>query len=174
MVSDYKFHLFCKRLKKEKWRLSKDLSPAMMLLIFYCCLWMSRLWEPSIGCTELPGRSLSPGSLPCHETPRRPYRHHYRCSCPCKRDDGVPTLPSPRALHICTLPGTASPPQLPPCPVYGLQDAADFCRERNQRHFGEGKDKNSERVWEILPFPSFKRQEKYQRNCFLGKTQRFK
>lgn len=26
MVSDYKFHLFCKRLKKEKWRPNRDLS----------------------------------------------------------------------------------------------------------------------------------------------------
>lgn len=37
MVSDYKFHLFCKRLKKEKWRLCKDLSPAVMPMIFHCC-----------------------------------------------------------------------------------------------------------------------------------------
>jgi len=81
MVSDYKFHLFCKRLKKEKWRLGKDLSPAMMLLIFHCCLWVSRLGEPSVGCTELPGRGLPPGSPPCRETPRRPYGHRYRCSC---------------------------------------------------------------------------------------------
>lgn len=62
MVSDYKFHFFCKRLKKEKWRLGKDLSPAMMLLIFHCCLWMSHLWKPSVGCKELSGRMVSPGS----------------------------------------------------------------------------------------------------------------
>lgn len=62
MVSDYKFHFFCKRLKKEKWRLGKDLSPAMMLLIFHCCLWMSHLWKPSAGCKELSGRMFSPGS----------------------------------------------------------------------------------------------------------------
>lgn len=48
MVSDYKFHLFCKCLKKEKWRLSKDLSLAMMLMIFHCCLWVSHRWEPGL------------------------------------------------------------------------------------------------------------------------------
>lgn len=73
MVSDYKFHLFCERLKKEKWRFSKDLSPAMMLLIFHCCLWMTRLWEPNVGCTELSGRIPS-----CHEKFQYPDGHHYR------------------------------------------------------------------------------------------------
>lgn len=73
MVSDYKFHLFCKRLKKEKWRFSKDLSPAMMLLIFHCCLWMTWLGEPNVGCTELSGRIIS-----CHEKFQYPCGHHYR------------------------------------------------------------------------------------------------
>lgn len=77
MVSDYKFHLFCKRLKKEKWRFSKDLSPAMMLLIFHCCLWLTQLGEPNVGCTELSGRILS-----CHEKFQYPYGHRYRVPVP--------------------------------------------------------------------------------------------
>ena len=38
MVSDYKFHLFRKRLKKEKWRPNRDLSMPGMGIFYYCCV----------------------------------------------------------------------------------------------------------------------------------------
>lgn len=140
MVSDYKFHLFCKCLKKEKWRFSKDLSSAMMLLIFHCCLWTTQLWEPNVGCIELSGRILL-----CHEKIHYPYGHHYR----------VPVL---QTLLLTVF--------------MGCKMQLTFTK-REIIISGEGKAKTSECVWEI-PFPLFKCQEKYQRNCFLGKTQGFK
>lgn len=118
MVSDYKFHLFCKRLKKEKWRLGKDLSLAMMLMIFHCCLQMSHLWEPGAGCAELP-LTRQPTRL---QSSRHPYGHLYGCSCLCTPSDELHVLPSPRAPHVCTLAGTAPRSHLPPCAVYGLRD----------------------------------------------------
>lgn len=37
MVSDYKFHLFSKHLKKEKWRPNGDLSmPGMRIFHYFC------------------------------------------------------------------------------------------------------------------------------------------
>lgn len=38
MASDYKFHLFRKRLKKEKWRPNRDLSMPEMGIFYYCCM----------------------------------------------------------------------------------------------------------------------------------------
>lgn len=137
MVSDYKFHLFCKRLKKEKWRFSKDLSPAMMLLIFHCCLWMTQMWEPNVGCTELSGRILS-----CHE------KFQY-------------LMDTTTELLYCKLSLFMG------CKMQLISTKREIIIS------GKGRLKPVS-VCGKIPFPLFKCQEKYQRNCFLGKTQGFK
>lgn len=159
MVSDYKFHLFCKRLKKEKWRLGKDLSLAMMLMIFHCCLRMSHPWEPGVGCTGLPARSLSPGSPQRLQSSWHPYRHRHGCSCLRTPSEELLVLPSPRALHVCTLAGSAPRSHLPPGAVYGLQGEADSRRARNLNHFGAGMETASACGQYYLFFP-FKCQKK--------------
>lgn len=123
MVSDYKFHLFCKRLKKEKWRLGKDLSLAMMLMIFHCCLRMSHPWEPGVGCTELPARSLSPGSPPGCKAP----------GIPTDTATDAPACAHPAMSSLCCLPHvpcTSAPSQAPLLAPTSLQARFTACKAR--------------------------------------------
>lgn len=53
MVSDYKFHLFRKRLKKEKWRPNRDLSMPSRSIFHLCCVAAA----PPRGSTEGPLRA---------------------------------------------------------------------------------------------------------------------
>lgn len=166
MVSDYKFHLFCKRLKKEKWRLSKDLSPAMMLLIFHYCWWMSRLWEPSVGCTELPGRSPLARQLALR-TPLQdaPARANAMTGCP-------------RCLpHVQQTSAPSQAPLLPSTSLHtllmGYKTRLTFAEREINITSGKGRTKTVSVCGKYYLLPAFRCQEKYQRNCFLGKTQRF-
>lgn len=65
MVSDYKFHLFRKCLKKEKWRPNRDLSMPAMSIFHKCCAAAA----PPGGSTEGPsqgGQVRGPVSLGLH------------------------------------------------------------------------------------------------------------
>lgn len=96
----------------------------------------------------MPGRTLSPGILPCRQTLQHPYGHRHGCSCPCQHDEGVPTLPSPRTQISAP---SQAPLLLPTShPAYGLQDET---RETNTT-LGQGKRKTvSVRAKYYLPPP---------------------